>query len=202
MGRKATFTDEQIAGALALIDNGHTWKQAAASIGISLSRLQNRAAALKDQPYPSSTTAYGAMRRYKLSGAEYSGLVRNQDGKCAICGLHVDQLVVDHCHRSGKVRALLCQPCNMGLGWVEKMLTVTKEGWLDRVAQYLAEHAPGEVELQERRGVGRPPFFTEEQIRHAKALREGGATWQEAAGAIKISITRLQARIRELCQTN
>lgn len=49
---------------------------------------------------------------------------------------------------------------------------------------------------------GRRQTYTEEQIRHAKVLREGGATWQEAAGAIKISITRLQARIRELCQTN
>jgi DNA invertase Pin-like site-specific DNA recombinase len=49
---------------------------------------------------------------------------------------------------------------------------------------------------------GRRPTFTEEQIRSAKALRDGGKPWGEAAASIGISVTRLQARIRELCQTN
>lgn len=49
---------------------------------------------------------------------------------------------------------------------------------------------------------GRRPVFTEEQIRHAEALRAGGATWEEAARSIKISVTRLQARIRSLPKEN
>lgn len=48
-----------------------------------------------------------------------------QAGKCAVCGHHVefqqsgkndDRAVVDHCHKSGKVRAILCATCNIMLG--------------------------------------------------------------------------------------
>jgi hypothetical protein len=62
-------------------------------------------------------------RRYRhgLSAAEWDALWDAQRGCCAICqralmirgkaGLHVD-----HDHASGAVRALLCGPCNVGLG--------------------------------------------------------------------------------------
>jgi len=48
---------------------------------------------------------------------------------------------------------------------------------------------------------GRRRSFTEEQIREALALRQAGRSWPAAAKAIGISVTRLQARARELCQT-
>lgn len=48
---------------------------------------------------------------------------------------------------------------------------------------------------------GRRPSFTNEQIRSAKELRDHGASWRKAAESIGISVTRLQSRIRELCQT-
>lgn len=55
---------------------------------------------------------------------QYIEMLEAQDHKCAICGeketavknnkfLH---LAVDHCHRTKKVRQLLCQACNTGLG--------------------------------------------------------------------------------------
>lgn len=44
-----------------------------------------------------------------------------QKGKCAICckekGIH--GLVVDHDHKSGKVRGLLCNSCNKALGFFQ-----------------------------------------------------------------------------------
>ena len=38
---------------------------------------------------------------------------------CAICGAREDQgarLNVDHCHRDGHIRGVLCRDCNLGLG--------------------------------------------------------------------------------------
>jgi hypothetical protein len=42
----------------------------------------------------------------------------SQDGRCAICRRRFDggSFVVDHCHKRGHVRGLLCYPCNSGLG--------------------------------------------------------------------------------------
>jgi hypothetical protein len=50
-------------------------------------------------------------RRYGLTVEEYAAILA--DG-CAICG--ADDVVLDHCHTSGKARGALCQRCNMGLG--------------------------------------------------------------------------------------
>jgi DNA invertase Pin-like site-specific DNA recombinase len=48
---------------------------------------------------------------------------------------------------------------------------------------------------------GRRQSFTEQQVRDALALRRSGKSWLAAAKSIGISVTRLQARVRELCQT-
>lgn len=37
-------------------------------------------------------------------------------GRCEICGAR-SNLCIDHCHKSGKIRGLLCHPCNKGLGF-------------------------------------------------------------------------------------
>lgn len=41
-----------------------------------------------------------------------SVLVDWQDGRCAVCGKHVSDLVLDHDHATGLVRGLLCRSCN------------------------------------------------------------------------------------------
>jgi len=56
---------------------------------------------------------------YGLTVQEYLDLIAKQGGGCAIChdsltaGLQVH---TDHCHTSGRVRGILCQKCNIGLG--------------------------------------------------------------------------------------
>lgn len=37
-------------------------------------------------------------------------------GICQICSSS-EELCIDHCHDTGKVRGILCKPCNYGLGW-------------------------------------------------------------------------------------
>ena len=58
------------------------------------------------------------MRKYGISSATYNELLRKQNGVCAICHCHqrYQSLAVDHCHKTGKVRGLLCVNCNRGLG--------------------------------------------------------------------------------------
>ena len=54
---------------------------------------------------------------------------------CAICGTTERRLVIDHCHTSGKVRAALCNPCNLILGLAEDNAVR-----LRHAAQYLRSH--------------------------------------------------------------
>ena len=60
-------------------------------------------------------------RLYGMEWDDYIAMIDLQGNKCAICGTsdpgrgHVN-LSVDHDHATGKVRGLLCHPCNVGIG--------------------------------------------------------------------------------------
>lgn len=66
-----------------------------------------------------------ALKRYGLTQTKYDKLLKSQDFGCAVCGeeFHTktkrDNLAVDHCHQTGKVRGLLCNRCNYALGLVD-----------------------------------------------------------------------------------
>jgi len=49
-------------------------------------------------------------------GGALAVIRRWQDGRCAVCGLRPDRLVIDHHHVSGLVRGLLCASCNVAEG--------------------------------------------------------------------------------------
>lgn len=59
------------------------------------------------------------MRRAGVSDAEAERMAYAQDYRCAICRethLVPRAMCVDHCHATGRVRGLLCNACNLGLG--------------------------------------------------------------------------------------
>jgi hypothetical protein len=62
-------------------------------------------------------------QRYKITLADYDRMLSEQDNKCGICGkdytINGRNLDVDHCHLTGKVRGLLCNPCNSAMGKVK-----------------------------------------------------------------------------------
>lgn len=60
-------------------------------------------------------------RKYNISLGEYERMLTFQNGLCAIClqPEHIRlSLAVDHCHKTGRVRRLLCNKCNSLLGMV------------------------------------------------------------------------------------
>lgn len=52
---------------------------------------------------------------FEFTHEQHEEMLKSQDNKCAICGEET-KLHVDHCHKTNKVRGLLCPPCNKGLG--------------------------------------------------------------------------------------
>lgn len=57
--------------------------------------------------------------KYGLSNEQFDTLIKQQSGKCAVCqSIPNDGLKVDHCHNTGIVRGLLCNPCNKALGFL------------------------------------------------------------------------------------
>lgn len=71
-------------------------------------------------------------RRYGITQEQRAALLLAQDGACAICSRTDRLLCIDHCHKSGKVRALLCRQCNLILGAAADSTAV-----LDRAIAYL-----------------------------------------------------------------
>lgn len=53
--------------------------------------------------------------RYGLTQEQYRALLDGQGGICALCRDRA-AVDVDHDHKTGKVRAMLCRGCNVGLG--------------------------------------------------------------------------------------
>ena len=83
--------------------------------------------------------------KYHLTAAQYDRMLAAQDGRCAICGRAETargrggaprRLAVDHDHRSGVVRQLLCHRCNLVTWAVEE-----NPGLLDTIRTYLEAHA-------------------------------------------------------------
>jgi hypothetical protein len=57
------------------------------------------------------------MKKYGITVEDYNRMFISQGGNCAICNKPDERrLCVDHDHDTGKVRELLCNHCNTGLG--------------------------------------------------------------------------------------
>lgn len=58
--------------------------------------------------------------KYGITMTDYYAMLANQNGQCKICKSSdpgpKGRFAVDHCHKTEKVRGLLCYLCNIGLG--------------------------------------------------------------------------------------
>ncbi len=64
------------------------------------------------------------LKKYGLTAEQYTQMFINQQNLCGICKQPeqlkqftgtIKPLSVDHCHKTGQVRMLLCNSCNVGL---------------------------------------------------------------------------------------
>lgn len=81
------------------------------------------------------------IKKYGLTEEQYNHLLTVQEGKCAICKRDFNEETpkIDHCHERGDNRGLLCQRCNLILGYLEKQLHDNVE-ILNAFATYLKTH--------------------------------------------------------------
>jgi hypothetical protein len=66
------------------------------------------------------------LNKHKITSEDYEKLIYDHNNLCAICGKEetkksrtkgdVCRLAIDHCHKTGKIRGLLCHNCNAGIG--------------------------------------------------------------------------------------
>lgn len=101
---------------------------------------------------PDKRRDYLLRRKYGISLVQYNEMFVSQGGLCLICGgpeqrVHstskeLCQLSVDHCHKTGRVRGLLCTKCNHILGLWQDDPEIFKTA----IAYLTAESEDGRVE--------------------------------------------------------
>jgi len=71
-------------------------------------------------------------RQYKV---DYKILLEMQKGPCELCDTKTeDKFYLDHCHKTNKLRGVLCQKCNFALGHLEYILD---NNLLNKMIKYL-----------------------------------------------------------------
>ena len=67
------------------------------------------------------------LKKYNLTTEQYITILNSQNNKCPICDKELIQPQVDHSHKSGKIRGLLCKNCNIMLGHCHDDIEILKK---------------------------------------------------------------------------
>lgn len=80
---------------------------------------------------------YQLRKDYGISLEQYNLMLDNQNGKCSLCESlpGPKRLAVDHDHVTGKVRSLLCNHCNVGIGHLKDNPEL-----IEKAAIYIKQH--------------------------------------------------------------
>lgn len=86
-------------------------------------RVKREKQRYNNQTYERVYRPYILKSKYGITVDDYKEMLEQQGGKCAICGTddgksakNTKTFSVDHCHDTGRVRGLLCNNCNRGIG--------------------------------------------------------------------------------------
>jgi hypothetical protein len=95
---------------------------------------------------------------HSLRQKEYDEILRAQGGCCGICRFDPSlapkpganqRLHVDHCHKTGEIRGLLCNACNTALGYLRDSPALAR-----RCAEYLETARTGKISVSRRGSKG------------------------------------------------
>ena len=95
---------------------------------------------------PSKVRQWKLKSKYGMNNSDYTAMLLSQNGVCAICGKKetrtqgamIQFLSIDHCHKTGKVRGLLCHNCNTMIGQAKDKIQV-----LENAITYLRKNENG-----------------------------------------------------------
>jgi len=78
------------------------------------------------------------LNKFKTTMEEFMALLSSCAGRCDICGIPLSQsnMVIDHNHKTNKVRGLLCRKCNIGIGLLKDSVHV-----IEAAKKYLEERS-------------------------------------------------------------
>lgn len=91
-----------------------------------------------------TSTSCQMLENYGITLAKYEIMFARQNGCCFICGNpeitktkegQIRRLSIDHDHATGRVRKLLCDACNHGIGNFHDNIIV-----MERAIQYIKDH--------------------------------------------------------------
>jgi hypothetical protein len=98
---------------------------------------------------PQKRRAQALKSLFGLTIKEWESLFVSQGRSCGICGAiesgSKKGWATDHDHKTGKVRAILCSPCNLRLGFIEKP-------GVERFMEYLSIWKPDDQEIDSTTG--------------------------------------------------
>lgn len=86
---------------------------------------------------PDKVKAFKRKSSYGITQKQYDELLIKQDSKCAICLNQLDlgkYTHIDHCHKTNKVRGLLCHHCNLFIGNAKENIS-----YLENAIKYLGQ---------------------------------------------------------------
>jgi len=78
---------------------------------------------------PRTTKGHSMKHKYGITPDDFDLMMEAQGGLCAICGIASEPpLHIDHCHKTGAVRGLLCGPCNRMIGMAKENPSILDAG--------------------------------------------------------------------------
>lgn len=122
----------------------------------------------------------GFRKLYGISLEQWEKMLIEQSGRCSICGVPMRNPHVDHDHKTGMVRDLLCSRCNRMLGVIEDV------EFTSMARRYLVRHeASASIKAEELDSLNEPgviePFVPRVSVTHTPDGDEADVKFGESS---------------------